>query len=156
MNRYPGYYQRLCDNFSDQMLSFKKIIILDIKRTGAKDITEEVRDKMMRVLWTFAKRNMEIGYCQGMNFICFFLLEMGFSEEQTFWMVCFIFERLMPNNYYVNMIPVIADIELFKMILEEHLPKLTSHLAQLSVDLNFMLIPCFVTAFTNIKNHYVK
>jgi hypothetical protein len=156
MNRYTDYYSSLVHNFSDQMLAYKKIILLDIKRTGAAQITEEMREKMLRILWSFAKRNMEIGYCQGMNFICFFLLEMDFSEEQVFWMVCFIFERLMPNNYYVNMIPVIADIELLKMILEEYLPNLTCHLASLSIDLNFMLIPCFVTAFTNIKNHYVK
>jgi hypothetical protein len=156
IHRYPGYYQNLCENFSDQMLSFKKIILLDIRRTGAKEMTEETKDKMLRILWSFSKRNMEIGYCQGMNFICFFLLDMGFTEEQTFWMVCYIFERLMPNNYYVNMIPVIADIELFKIILEEYLPRLTTHLGKLSVDLNFMLIPIFVTAFTNIKNHYVR
>ena len=137
------------------MQAYQKIIILDVKRTGAKDIGDKERDAMTRILYAFSKRNMEIGYCQGMNFVCHFLLEMGFSEEETFWLICHVFEQLMPRNYYVNMIPAIADIEVFKILLRESRPKLHEHLTSLGVDLNFMLIPCFVTIFTNLKNFYV-
>ena len=137
------------------MQAYQKIIILDVKRTGAKDIGDKERDAMTRVLYAFAKRNMEIGYCQGMNFVCHFLLEMEFSEEETFWLICYVFEQLMPRNYYVNMIPAIADIEIFKILLRESRPKFHEHLSSLGVDLNFMLIPCFVTIFTNLKNFYV-
>lgn len=138
------------------MHCYKRIIQLDIRRTAALEMTEDIKEKMLRILYSFSKRNMEIAYCQGMNFLCYFLLDMNFQEEEVFWMICFIFERLMPSNYYVNLIPVIADIELFKLILSEYMPKLTSHLASLTVDLNFMLIPCFITAFTNTKNFYVS
>ena len=41
---------------------------------------------------------MEIAYCQGMNFICYFLTEAGFDEEETFWMLCYIFEVIMPSG----------------------------------------------------------
>ena len=152
MHRHQGYYEELSNNYNTEMLSYKKIIVVDLKRTGTKETTESARETMLKILYNFAKRNMEIGYCQGMNFLCYFLLQMGFQEEQIFWVICFVFERLMPNNYYVNMIPIIADIDLLKMLLEEFLPHLMVHLAALGVDLNFVLLPLFVTAFTSIKN----
>jgi len=89
---------------------------------------------------------------KGINFLCYFLLEMGFEEEQTFWIICYVFERLIPHNYLINMIPIIADIELLRMVLDRHVPELMRHLSSLNVDLNFILLPFFVTAFTSIKN----
>jgi hypothetical protein len=156
MDRYKGYYKELLTSFPTEMSSYKKIILHDIHRTGNKDLPESTRERMLRILFSFAKRNMEIGYCQGMNFLCYFLLEMGFEEETTFWIICYVFERLIPHNYLINMIPIIADIELLRMILDKHVPKLMNHLNALSVDLNFVLLPLFVTAFTSIKNFAVS
>lgn len=42
------------------------------------------------------KRNNEIAYCQGMNFICYFLIEIGFAEEEVFWLMCHLIENIMP------------------------------------------------------------
>jgi len=156
MDRYKGYYNELLAGFPNEMSSYKKIMLHDIHRTGNKELPESTRERMLRILFSFAKRNMEIGYCQGMNFLCYFLLEMGFEEEQTFWIICYVFERLIPHNYLINMIPIIADIELLRMMLDKHVPKLMNHLTTLSVDLNFILLPFFVTAFTSIKNFAVR
>jgi hypothetical protein len=152
MDRHKGYYNDLLNSFSTEMSSYKKIMVHDIHRTGTKEMPESTREQMLRILFSYAKRNMEIGYCQGINFLCYFLLEMGFEEEQTFWIICYVFERLIPHNYLINMIPIIADIELLRMVLDRHVPELMRHLSSLNVDLNFILLPFFVTAFTSIKN----
>ena len=36
---------------------------------------------MRRVLIALLRRNSDIGYCQGFNFICYYLMKLGFEEE---------------------------------------------------------------------------
>lgn len=105
------------------MLSTKQLIEKDILRTGGAKLRQEQRDQMSKILYAYSKRNMEIAYCQGMNYICHFLLEMGFTEEQAFWLLCFIFDKLIDKHYYVNMRPVLADIQLFKQFLMQSNPE---------------------------------
>lgn len=128
---------------------------MDIDRT-AQDLTPEIKQMMMRILFNFAKRNMEITYCQGMNFICYFLIEMSFNEEEIFWILCHLFENLMPYSYYINMTPVLADVEIFKYMLAEKFPAIYKEMMNKNFDLNFLLIPLFVTIFTNLKNNEVS
>ena len=156
MERYKGYYNDLQEAFNDQMANVKKIITMDIRRTYANVITQDTKDKMFRILYTYAKRNMEMGYCQGINFIVYYLLEMKFSEERAFWILAYLVEHLIPKGYYGNMVPVISDIKLFKHILRLKQPKLIKHFQKISLDLNFFVISWFVTIFTNVKNLYVN
>lgn len=129
---------------------------MDIRRTYANVITQEIKDKMFRILYTYAKRNMEMGYCQGINFIVYYLLEMKFNEERVFWILAYLVEHLIPKGYYGNMVPVISDIKLFKHILRLKKPKLIKHFQNINLDLNFFVISWFVTVFTNVKNLYVR
>lgn len=152
MDRYKGYYEQLNESYSDYMHNSRRIIIQDIKRTHAVVITQEIRDQMLRILCSYSKRNMEIGYCQGMNFMCYHFLDSGFSEEETFWILVYIFEHLVPKNYYINMVPIIADIKMLKQILEQQHAIKVQHMVDLKADLSSLLIPWFVMAFTNIKN----
>jgi hypothetical protein len=55
--------------------------MLDLHRTVKKSDTSDEDTKALRnVLVAFSRRNPYIGYCQGLNFIAFFLLTMQFSE----------------------------------------------------------------------------
>ena len=154
MSRNPDLYSSLNELFSDQMLAYKRLIRMDIDRTD-RNLSIEYKEKMQRILYSFAKRNMEIGYCQGMNFVCHFLLEMGFKEEEVFWIICYITEIILPRSYYVNVTPVIANVEIFKIMLGETNPKLFKHLQLLGADLNFALVSNFITLFTTLKNQKV-
>ena len=156
MDRHRGYYAQLEESFEGHMLSARRIILNDIKRTYASVITPYTKERMYRVLYSYAKRNMEIGYCQGMNFVCYHFLEAGFDEEETFWVLCYIFEQLIPKDYYINMVPVIADIKVLRHMLRERQPELVQHIQALSVDLNFLLIPWFLMSFTNLQNEAVS
>lgn len=156
MLRHRGYYEKLGESFNDQMHCSRHIIINDIKRTYAAVITERTRGQMLRVLFSYAKRNMEVGYCQGMNFICYYLLKVGFEEEEVFWLLVHIFEQLVPKSYYTSMVSIIADIKMLKQVLKQNNPKLVQHIQDLNADLGFLLIPWFVTAFTNVENETVR
>lgn len=153
MDRYAGYYDHLNANFDDQLGDYKCIILSDIRRTHSDVLTQDSKDKMFRILHSYSKRNAEIGYCQGMNFMCYHFLELGFSEEQTFWILTYIFEQIVPKNYYINMVPVVADVKLFKHMLRVTNPELGRHLARLKCDLGYILIPWFIMAFVSIKNN---
>lgn len=95
---------------------------------------------------------MDLGYCQGMNFVCYYLMKMGFAEEQVFWIMTYCFENILPKNYYINMIPMIADIKVFKYILRESLPKVYNVMDSLKIDLNFLVVSWFLLIFVEISN----
>ena len=137
------------------MKHLRKIIEMDILRTYAKEITTEQKSALFRILYSYAKRNMEIGYCQGMNIIAYYLLKLGFHEERVFWIFTYIIENLVPKGYYTNMIAVISDINIFKHILSVLQPNLVLHLSKLLIDIKHFLIPWFLMIFTNLHNFEV-
>jgi hypothetical protein len=154
MGRFPEYYGLLNEALNDKVAYHRRLIQLDIDRTGP-ELTPEIKQLMMRVLLSFAKRNTEIAYCQGMNFICYFLIEMSFEEEEIFWILCYIFEIIMPQGYYVNMTPVITDIEILSVMVSHKLPKIHKSIEEKGFYLNLLLTSYFVTIFTNLKNSEV-
>ena len=155
MHTHPGYYLNLCNHFDEMVEGFNKVIQLDLKRTGGHFINDTQRETMRRILSSYAKRNFDIAYCQGFNFVCYFLFQLNFEEEQIFWMICKIFDQIMPPNYYVQMIPAIADIEFFNCLFTQKEPHLSAIFIKKGIDLNFVLIPNFITLFTNVDNQSV-
>lgn len=145
----------MCSSFDEMVKNFDKVIRQDLKRTGGSKITDFDRELMRRVLTSYAKRNFDVGYCQGFNFISYYLFQIGFSEEEMFWMMCRIFDHIMPPNYYVQMIPVMSDLEFFDILLMEKEKSLWQELKSKKIDLNFVLIPNFITLFTNLDNFEV-
>jgi hypothetical protein len=148
----PGQYHKLCTCFDQPIDSFNKVIVLDLKRTGGDVLQDDQRELLRRVLTSYAKYNQEVGYCQGFNFVAHFLFKMEFTEEQIFWLLCHFFDSLMPPNYYIQMIPVIADLEIFKMMFRFSQRSSFDRIESFQIDLNFFFIPCFVTLFTNLNN----
>lgn len=72
---------------------------------------------MFRILSALAKRNPKTHYCQGMNFMCAFFLELNLEEEEVFWIMAYLFDNIIPQDYYTNMIPLISDIKLLKFMI---------------------------------------
>ncbi len=119
-------------------------------------MSDEMKAMMYRILSSLAKRYLNIGYCQGFNFICFYLLNMKFTEEQTFWIMSYIIVNLFPKNYYTKLLPVLADIKLLKHILNEKNKTFTEHLCKIDLDLNFLVISWFLLIFCKINNLLVS
>ena len=93
-------------------LEIKNSIIKDIQRTFPTENTEILRPKekkLYSVLKAFSNLDNELGYCQGMNLIVAFLLNVSnFNESETFFLLISIFsstfkERGINYNYNFSM-----------------------------------------------------
>eukprot|EP00750_Incisomonas_marina_P030377 INCI7481.1.p1 GENE.INCI7481.1~~INCI7481.1.p1 ORF type:complete len:628 (+),score=123.88 INCI7481.1:186-1886(+) len=55
---------------------------------------------LFRVLCVYATRNTDVEYVQGMNLIAAHCIVNGMTEEETFWMLAAIVERVCGGNFY--------------------------------------------------------
>lgn len=126
MNHHKGLYQQLLayDDYPDY---FMRAIRQDINRTVSKSQTSEEQLKSLsNVLIAFSRRNPFVGYCQGLNFVAYFLITMQFTEEETFWLFSSIIETVIPMDYYTNMIGVVCDQQVFLAVLSKLYPAITT------------------------------
>ena len=107
---------------------------------------------MENVLCAFVRRNPEIGYLQGFNFIVDFLWDKGFDEESAFWVFCHVTENLVMKKFYLNLTLLFVDVKLFKYILYNKNKKLFRKLMENQVDLFFVIHKWFLVNFLNINN----
>lgn len=62
------------------------------------------------------------------------------------------FENILPKNYYINMLPMLADIKLLKYILRDKLADVFNLMENLKIDLNFLVVSWFLLIFVEINN----
>jgi hypothetical protein len=131
----------------------------DINRTVNKNTslsTEEDLISLQNVLIAFSRRNPYVGYCQGLNFIAYFLIVMQFTEEEAFWLLSQIIETIIPMDYYTNMIGVVCDQQIFISILRNIHPKIVKKFDEVGLDPSVLSIEWFVCLFTSSLPFYVK
>ena len=81
MHHHRGLYEQLLsyETYPDYFL---KDIKKDIHRTIPNGNVNNTELKSLgNVLTAFSRRNPFVGYCQGLNFVAYFLLIMQFNEE---------------------------------------------------------------------------
>lgn len=112
--KVPGYYDDLLQNGHDDPIVISQIA-MDINRTLTDNIFFRQGpgvSKLRQILLAYSRRNQEVGYCQGMNMIAASLLLIMPSEEDAFWVLCSIVERILPKTYFEpNLLASRADQE---------------------------------------------
>ncbi|KAF2661357.1 TBC-domain-containing protein [Lophiostoma macrostomum CBS 122681] len=150
--RIPGYYEDLVNNGEDDP-SIVTQIQMDITRTLTDNIFFRKGPgvhKLNEVLLAYSRRNPEVGYCQGMNLITACLLLIMPTAEDTFWVLATMIENILPEKYYdQNLLTSRADQSVLREYVVELLPKLSSHLDLLEIELEALTFQWFLSVFTD-------
>lgn len=150
--RVPGYYDDLISSDIDDPVILAQIQ-MDINRT----LTDNVFfrkgpgvTKLNEVLLAYSRRNPEVGYCQGMNLITASLLLIMPAAEDAFWVLTSIIENILPRHYYDHsLLASRADQQVLRQYVAEILPKLSTHLDKLGIELEALTFQWFLSIFTD-------
>ena len=85
-----------------------------------------------------------------MNLVTSTLLLVFANEEDAFWVLCAIIERILPEDFFApSLLPSRACPLVLLDFVKEHLPKLYVHLTVLGVDLTAICFSWFLSLFTD-------
>ncbi|PUU79316.1 rab-GTPase-TBC domain-domain-containing protein [Tuber borchii] len=109
---------------------------------------DEGISRLRRVLGAYSWRNEEVGYCQAMNIVTAALL-IYMSEEQAFFLLSTLCDRLVPGYYSKTMYGTLLDQRVFESLVEKTMPILWEHLVKSDVQLSVVSLPWFLSLYIN-------
>merc|ERR1719235_1049723 len=125
-------------------------IVRDINRTFPKHVLYRDRQglgqqQLLNVLRAYSVFNPEVGYCQGMGFICGLLL-MYMREDDAFLMLISLLENYRMSGLFMPNLPLLNKYFFqLQRLLEMHMPLLYNHLAQQGVEPTMYASQWFMT-----------
>ncbi|SJX61547.1 uncharacterized protein SRS1_12532 [Sporisorium reilianum f. sp. reilianum] len=150
----PGRYQELLSDHQGETNECLTQIDLDVHRTMPTNIyfggDGQGVPKLRRLLVAFSWYNPDTGYCQGMNNLAATLLLTHATEEEAFWVLVCLIEKILPSEYYTaHLLVSQADQRVLIELVAEHMPRLHAHLAELGVDLPAITFAWFLSLYTD-------
>ena len=155
--RNPGYYTTLANNALQVKSLAGDQIEKDLHRSLPEHPAFQADSKvgieaLRRVLSAYAAHNPQIGYCQPMNIISSVLLIYN-SEEEAFWLLVAICERLLPDYYNPKVVGALVDQSVMGHLVQTHLPDLHAKISDLGV-LHLICMPWFLTLFLSVMPYH--
>ncbi|KAM0793168.1 hypothetical protein ACM66B_000642 [Microbotryomycetes sp. NB124-2] len=145
----PGVYERLLQDNVGRRSASTDDIEKDLHRSLPEYAAYQDKlgiDTMRRVLTAYSWSNPALGYCQAMNLIAAsFLIYM--SEEQCFWCLTVLCDRLLPGYYSPSMYGTVLDQRVFEHLVQRTLPIIHDHFAQADVQLSVASLPWFLSLY---------
>ena len=138
------------DNIENKIKLIKDVIVLDVNRTFFSTNQKQKREILKNILYSLAYLYPKVSYCQGMNFICQFLLEATKDEEKAF----DIFSAILNKTKYGNLIEDEFSLMkkyfyVFERLIILYLPELATLLKKNNVNPSYYISPWFITLFTH-------
>ena len=85
-----------------------------------------------------------------MNLVASTLLLVHADEEEAFWVLAALVERILPEGFFSpTLLPSRACPLVLLDYVQENMPKLASHLAELGIDLPAICFSWFLSLFTD-------
>lgn len=149
--RNPNLYQKTLDKFVGKESLAIDEIEKDLNRSlpeyaGYQD--EQGIDRLRRVLTAYSWTNEEVGYCQAMNIVVAAIL-IYTSEQQAFFLLSALCDRLAPGYYSKDMYGTLLDQKVFESLVEKTMPVLWEHLVKSDVNLSVVSLPWFLSLYIN-------
>ncbi|CAH6720581.1 GTPase-activating protein GYP2 [[Candida] jaroonii] len=147
----PHEYQQLLKDNKDKTSVAIEEIEKDLNRSlpeYAAYQSPEGIERLRNVLTAYSWKNPGVGYCQAMNIVVAALL-IFMSEEQAFWCLNVICDRIVPGYYSKTMYGTLLDQKVFESLVQETMPMLWDHINKHDIQLSVVSLPWFLSLYLN-------
>lgn len=148
---HPGIYASLLAEHEGQTNLSTDEIEKDLNRSlpeyAAYQSPEGIAT-LRRVLVAYSWKNRELGYCQAMNIVVAALL-IYMSEEQCFWLLDALCDRLLPGYYTQSMSGTLLDQKVLEDLVRQTMPMLHDHFMQHDMQLSVVTLPWLLSLYIN-------
>eukprot|EP01126_Amoeba_proteus_P049303 TRINITY_DN5759_c0_g1_i13.p1 TRINITY_DN5759_c0_g1~~TRINITY_DN5759_c0_g1_i13.p1 ORF type:complete len:306 (+),score=64.48 TRINITY_DN5759_c0_g1_i13:426-1343(+) len=104
---------------------------------------------LFNVLKVYSILDPEVGYCQGMSFLCGMLVCHMSNEEDIFWCLSSIMKSMGLRGLFLDHLPLLKQyVFCFSQLIPKYMPNLAFHLERISVNALFYSSEWFSTVFS--------
>lgn len=146
---HQGEYIQLLEEHKDK----KSFAIEEIEKDLNRSLPEyaayqspEGIERLRRVLTAYSWKNPDVGYCQAMNIVVAALL-IYMSEEQAFWALNVLCDRIVPGYYSKTMYGTLLDQKVFESLVQNTMPMLWEHITKNDIQLSVVSLPWFLSLY---------